>query len=174
MSEQLTPQPTDLLVDGFVACTFTPEDANNYFMLLLGTPPSQYFLPYYGIEYHQGRWYITRNVNIVQGTSPGVPFQATPLLDCSITLTHGTVVPQRRWAPTDEVDIRRHVEGAALQLPTFFVNRNGSLGFPLSDILRGSDHDLHNANGFASLGGKSTTHIRINVSLSQSLQPAIF
>ncbi len=135
-------------------------------MLLLRTPPSQYFLGYYGIVYHQGAWHLTHNVNLVQGTSPGVPLQTTPLLDRSISATQGTIVPQGRWTPADEVDIRRHVESAQLQLPIFFVNHNGSLGFWLPDILRGCDRDLHNANSFAPLGGKTTTHIRINVSPS--------
>ncbi|KAH9051297.1 hypothetical protein EDB83DRAFT_1301143 [Lactarius deliciosus] len=151
----------DVLVDGFVSQTFKPEDANNYFMLLLRTPPSQHFLRYYGIVYHQGAWYITRNANLV-GTSPGVPLQTTPLLDYSSSGTQGTILPQRRWSPADEVDVRRHVEGANLQLPIYFVNTNGSIGFPLPDILRGCDRDLHNANSFATLGGRSTTHIRIN------------
>ena len=134
-------------------------------MLLLRTPPRQYFLPYYSIVYHQCAWYVTDNVNLVQGRSPGVPLQNFPLLDYCIRAAQGTVVPQRRWNPADEVDVRRHVESAVLQLPTFFVNRNGSLGFQLLDILRGSNHDLHNANSFASLGGRTTTYIRINVSL---------
>ncbi|KAH8984116.1 hypothetical protein EDB92DRAFT_1803359 [Lactarius akahatsu] len=131
-------------------------------MLLLRTPHSQHFLRYYEIVYHQGAWYITHNANLVQGTSPGVPFQTTPLLDYSSRATQGTVLPQQRWTPADEVDVRRHVEGADLQLPIYFINRNGSIGFPLPDILRGCDHDLHNANDFASLGGRTTTHIRIN------------
>ncbi|KAI9439238.1 hypothetical protein H4582DRAFT_2075898 [Lactarius indigo] len=160
MAQQLV--AGDIVIDGFVARTFTREDANNYFMLLLKTPHSQRFLVYYGIIYHQGAWYITRNVNMMQGTSPGIPFCATPLLDYNIGATHGTVIPQRRWSPADEVDVRRHVEGAMLQLPIFFVNRNGGIGFGLPDILRGCDRDLHNANNFAPLGGRATTHIRIN------------
>ncbi|KAI9439236.1 hypothetical protein H4582DRAFT_125817 [Lactarius indigo] len=152
--------PRDVLIDGFVARTFTHEDANNYFMLLLRTPPSQYFLEYYGIVYDQGAWHITHNVNSVQGASPDVPLQTTPLLDHSIGETYGTVVPQLRWTPAHEVDVG-HIEEAVLQLPIFFVNHNGSIGFGLSDILRGCDRDLHNASGFAPLGGKTTTHIRI-------------
>ncbi|KAH8989131.1 hypothetical protein EDB92DRAFT_2004587 [Lactarius akahatsu] len=144
--------PADMLVYGFVAQTFKPEDANNYFRLLLRTPPSQHFLQYYGIRYHQGAW----------AQSPGVPFHATPLLDYSNRATQGTVVPQRRWIPAGEVDIQRHVEDADLQLPIYFVNSNGSIGFPLPDILRGCVGNLHNANGFAPLGGRSTTHVRIN------------
>jgi len=77
-------------------------------------------------------------------------------------MTQGTVVPQRRWTPADEVDIRRHVEEATLQLPVFFVNRHGGVGFLLTDILQGHDHDLYNRDDQASLGGRATTHIRIN------------
>jgi len=32
----------------------------------------------------------------------------------------------------------------------------------LSDTLQGRDHDLHNRDSQASLGGRSTTHIRVN------------
>jgi hypothetical protein len=156
----------DVLVDGFVSRTFTPEDASRYFMCLLKTPPSNYFLRNYGIAYHQGAWHITHNVNLVQGTSPGVPFQTFPLLDHDIRKTYGTVVRQRRWLPADEVDVRRHVEVAVLLLPIFFVNRNGSLGFRLPDILRGCDRDLRDAHNAAPLGGRTSTHIRINVSPS--------
>ncbi|KAI9439233.1 hypothetical protein H4582DRAFT_1851949 [Lactarius indigo] len=132
-------------------------------MHLLRAPPPQHFLQYYKITFHQGVWYITHNANLVQGTSPGVPFHPTPPLDYSSRATQGTVVPQRRWTPAaDGGDIKRHVEGADLQLPIYFVNRNGSIGFPLPDILQGCDHNLHNANGFAPLGGRATTHIRIN------------
>lgn len=155
---------SDVLTDGFVARTFTPEDAANYFTLLLRTPPFQPFLRYYGTVYHQGAWYLTRNANLVQGTSPGVPPQSTPLLDYNSSTTHGSVVPQRRWTPTNEVDFRRYVDGAALELPIFFVNRNGGIGFRLPDILRGRDRDLHNADKFAPLGGRATVQIGINVS----------
>ena len=157
------PTPTDILVDGFVSRTFASEDATNFFMLLLRT---KYFLHNFGVVFHQGSWFITNNGHLVQGASPGVPHQATPLLDHSIRGTHGTVVPQKRWTPADEVDVRRHVESADLQLPIFFVNRDGGLGFWLPDILRGCDRDLRNANVFASLAGKTTTQIRINVSLA--------
>ena len=80
------------------------------------------------------------------------------------------MVPQHRWTPPDEADVQRLVARAALELPMFFVNRNGVIGFPLVHILslRGCDGDLHNANGFASLAGKSTIRIHIGVSLSLS------
>ena len=157
--------PTDLLVDGFIARTFGSEDANGYLMHLLRVPSSKHFLQYYGILHHEGAWYITHNNNLVQGTSPCVPLQPTPLLDYSAT-AYGAVVPQRRWTPADEVYVRRQtVESAALQLPIFFVNHDGHLGFWLPDILKDFYHDLHNANEAAPLGGRAFAHIRIHVSL---------
>jgi hypothetical protein len=128
---------------------------------------AQNFIQYYGILHDEGAWYITHNCNLVQGTSPGVPLQPTPLLDYTSTRAiQGTVVPQRRWTPADEVDIRRHHEAGALELPIFFMNRNGRLGFPLLEILQGCDRNLHNPNNIAPLAGRITTHIRINVSPS--------
>ncbi|KAI0300619.1 hypothetical protein B0F90DRAFT_1721829 [Multifurca ochricompacta] len=160
-----TPQvsflPADILVDGFISRTFTPEDANYYLMLLLRAPVGHYFLQYYGISYQNGGWYITQNAGVIQQPLPGIG-ASTLLLDCTIRTSLGTVVPQNRWAPSDEVDIRRHVEGATLQLPVFFVNQMGGVGFWLPDILQGRDRDLYNGNMAAPLGGRSTTHIRIN------------
>ena len=155
--------PNDLFVDGFLAQTFSPQDAHNFFTLLLRTPN---FMQHYRISYTQGVWYIIR---CVPSPSPGVPSQnVSQPLDFSVKMTQGTVVPQRRWTPADEVDIRRHVEEATLQLPVFFVNRHGGVGFSLQDIIQGRDHDLFNRDSYAPLGGRATTHIRINVS-SQTL-----
>jgi hypothetical protein len=102
----------------------------------------------------------------VQGKSPGVPLQRTPLLDYSTRAIGGTIVPQRRWMLAEEVDVQ--VERAVLQLPIFFVNRSGILGFRLPDVLRGCDRVLHNANNFAPLGGGALAHIWIDVGLFPS------
>jgi len=83
-------------------------------------------------------------------------------LDFSVRMTEGTVVPQRRWTPAEEIEIRRHVEEATLQLPVFFVNRNGGIGFSLPDILQGHDLDLRNRDSQTTLGGRATAHIRID------------
>ena len=154
-------QASDILVDGFIALTFSPGDAQHFFALLLGTRD---FLRHYRISYSRGIWYIMQNPPYFS-PQPGVPTQNSILpLDHSIATTQGTVVPQRRWAPADEIDVRRYVESAALQLPVYFVKQNGELGFWLPDILRGRDHDLYNGHGEAPLGGRTTTHIRLDVS----------
>jgi len=153
-------QVNDLFVDGFLAHTFLPRDAHNFFILLLKTPN------FLDVSYSraQGLWYIIRSV---PSPSLGTPSQNVSLpLDFSVNRTQGSVVPQRRWMPPDEVDIRRHVQEATLMLPVFFVNRNGMVGFELSDILQGRDRDLQNRDNHwqTSLGRRATTHIRINVS----------
>lgn len=92
-------------------------------------------------------------------------------------MSYGTVIPQKQWRPTSEVVSRPpdpvlHI--GVPQLPVFFVNRSGCLGFRLPDILRGCDRDLRDADDPAPLGsnhGLNTpmyraTHIRIGVSLS--------
>ena len=76
----------------------------------------------------------------------------------------GTVVPQTLWAPHTHTDKRNHVEEAELQLPIFFQCNNGQLGLSLEAAATGRCHNLIDAEKFAPLGLKSTTHIRIVVS----------
>ena len=163
----------DIFVDGYLAHTFSPQDAHSYFTLMFRTSN-------FGrhISSSQGMWYIMPNVPYEPQLSLPVgiriPGQSSPPpLDFSVRTTQGTVVPQWRQTPIDEVDSRRRVEEATLQLPlaVFFVNRNGGVGFWLPDILQGRDCDLYNRDSQAPLGGGATAHIRINVS-SQPLMLA--
>ena len=151
---------SDILVDGFIAHTFSPEDAHNFLALLFKTSG---FLRH--ISYSKGVWYFIRHAPYLQPPSPGPSTQNVSLpLDFSVRTTRGTVIPQRRWIPGDGIDLRRHVEDGALQLPIFFVDHSGEIGFWLPDILQGRHHDLYDGDREAPLGGKTTTHIRINVS----------
>jgi hypothetical protein len=149
-------------VDGFISHMFSPQDSHAFFTILLRTSD---FLRYYRISYSRGAWYITQNAPYVRLSSLAVPTQHPSLaLDFTVEGTQGAVVPQRRWIPADEVDLRRFVTEATLQLPIFFMNRNGGVGFWLPDILQGRDHNLYNRDTEACLGGVMTTHIRIHVS----------
>ncbi|KAI0264564.1 hypothetical protein BGY98DRAFT_1103404 [Russula aff. rugulosa BPL654] len=140
-------QASDILVFGFVAHMFSPEDAHNFLALLLRT---QDFLRHYRMSFSQGVWFITQNPPFFPPPPPGIPPQNLMLpLDYNVATTQGTVVPQRRWTPADEIDVRRYVESATLQLPVYFVKRNGR------------DHDLH-GDREAPLSGRATTHLRIN------------
>jgi hypothetical protein len=141
---------------------FSPEDAHNFLALLLRT---QDFLRHYCVSYSRGVWYIMQNPPYFPPPRPGIPPQNLMMpMDYNVRTTQGTVVPQQRWAPADEIDVRRYVAGAVLQLPIYFVKRDGGVGFWLPDILQGRDHDLYHGDREAPLGGRATTHLRINVS----------
>jgi hypothetical protein len=84
------------------------------------------------------------------------------LLDYSIVRT-GTVIPQARWSPDNATDYRNHVTEAILQMPIFFMQKNGIIGLSLDDAINGRCQTLRDARMLAHLGGKTTTHIRIGV-----------
>ena len=78
----------------------------------------------------------------------------------------GTVVPQTMWYPDSASDRRQHVEMGKLQMPIFFEDKDQALGFSLEASVDGQYQILRHANDPAPLGHKTTTHIRIVVSLS--------
>ena len=88
-------------------------------------------------------------------------------LDFIVRTTQGAVVPQRpqrRWTLGDEIDVHRYAH-VTLQLPIYFVNRNGRAGFSLLDILRGHDPDLYYGGRDAPPGGTVTTRLCLKVSV---------
>ena len=77
----------------------------------------------------------------------------------------GTVVPQTMWSSDSPSDRRQHVEMGKLQMPVFFEDQHQALGFSLEALVDGRCHTLRHANNPAPLGHKTTTHIRIIVSV---------
>jgi hypothetical protein len=75
----------------------------------------------------------------------------------------GTVIPQALWSPDNATDHRNHVTEAILQMPIFFMQKNGIIGLSLDDAINGRCQTLRDARTLAQLGGKTTTHIRIAV-----------
>ena len=85
------------------------------------------------------------------------------LLDRAVLGGRGAVIPQTMWTPHTVTDKRQHVEEAVLQMPIFFEGKDGRLGLSLGEAAAGRCHGLRNAQQFAPIGHKSTTHIRIGV-----------
>ncbi|KAH9176499.1 hypothetical protein EDB89DRAFT_1902839 [Lactarius sanguifluus] len=146
-----------LLVDGYVSQTFLPRRAEQYFLDLL---KRKCIPPIENVSYpdREGHSFfvgpITRQV-LEQ------PFDAPALLLDRAVVDRGTVVPQTMWAPHTVTDKKQHVEEAVLQMPIFFEGVDGKLGLSLEASAAGRCHGLRNAQEFAPLGQKSTTHIRI-------------
>ncbi|KAF8274598.1 hypothetical protein EI94DRAFT_1794363 [Lactarius quietus] len=145
-----------LLVDGYISQSFQSRRAQPYFLVLL---KSDSIPPIETSSYPNGEGYFflvgpdtLRDLNL--------PVDSSRLLDCTV-VNIGTVVPQTMWSPHTVTDKRQHVEEAVLQMPIFFVDMHGTLGLSLEASAAGRCHALRNAQEFAPLGQKSTTHIRI-------------
>ncbi|KAF8479781.1 hypothetical protein DFH94DRAFT_496786 [Russula ochroleuca] len=155
----------ELLIDGYISQSFSPNSAEEYLHHLLKTNQSgmnqscQTLLKPDG----SGVLFAVRTIPENLSTTPftqdrdGRPLW---LLDYSIVRT-GTVIPQALWSPDNATDHRNHVAEAILQMPIFFMQKNGILGLSLNDAINGRCQTLRDARMLAQLGGKTTTHIRI-------------
>ena len=155
--------PQTLLVDGYISQTFRSRAAEQYFLNLLKSasiPPhatlsctekEEVFFFVYSVPPHI----------LVRSHNPPDRW----LLDRGV-MSRGTVVPQMMWSPRSVVDIRQHVERAKLQMPVFFEDKDRGLGLSLGAFTDGQYHGLRDANDPAPLSQKTTTHIRIVVSMA--------
>lgn len=154
--------PQTLLVDGYISQTFRSRAAEQYFLNLLQSTsiPLHATLPSTGSG---GCFFCVDSVPPhIAARFPNLPGRW--LLDRGIMI-RGTVVPQKMWSPESAIGFRQYVERAELQMPVFFESRDGVLGLSLEASINSRHHVLRDANDPAPLGPKTTTHIRIAVSL---------
>jgi hypothetical protein len=76
------------------------------------------------------------------------------------------VIPQKMWTPHSVLDRRQHVQRAQLQMPVFFEGEDRKLGISLAASTGSRRHRLLDPNHPAPLGQKSSTYIRIAVSMA--------
>jgi hypothetical protein len=151
-----------LLIDGYISQSFQSRAAEQYFLNLLKSSsiPPHTTTSY---DWRGGYFFFVHNVPshiLAQFPNP----QGRWLLDRGI-MDGGTVVPQTMWSPHSVSDRRQHVEMGKLQMPVFFEHKDRALGFSLEASVDGQCHVLQHANVHAPLGHKSTTQIRIIVSM---------
>ena len=152
-----------LLVDGYISQTFLSQAAEQYFQNLLKSAS----IPPYATLSYTGKgdyfFFVHSVPPHISARFPNPPVRW--LLDRGI-VDKGTVVPQTMWSPRSAGDIRQHVARAKLQMPVFFEDKDGGLGLSLGASIDGQCHVLRDANYPAPLGQKTTTHIRIVVSMA--------
>ena len=155
--------PQTLLVDGYISQTFRSRAAERHFLNLLKSTsiPLYETLPDTGREEYS--FFVHSVPPHILASPPNPPDRW--LLDRGI-MDRGTVVPQTMWSPLSVVDIRQHVEKAKLQMPIFFGDKDGRLGLSLDASTDGQCHGLRDVNDPAPLSQKTTTHIRIVVSMA--------
>ncbi|KAI9510125.1 hypothetical protein F5148DRAFT_640665 [Russula earlei] len=143
-----------LLIDGYIAHMFGPQDAEAYHASLLRTEPrliqwhasGSEFLGHFfaappaGLESHQQDWVIDL-----------------------ATKDTGLVIPQQIWAPRKPSDAQRYVYHEQLRPPIFFIHKDGeSLGIPVTEAAAGNCMHLRGADQAAAVGPTNHTQIRIN------------
>ncbi|KAH9998491.1 hypothetical protein BJV74DRAFT_202392 [Russula compacta] len=149
--------PRSLLVDGYISQSFTPRVAERYFFSLLKNNIISLCSPSY-IPGRESAFFLVPSVPPhIMSQFAGQP---SWVIDHGVVYK-GTIVPQTLWVPQTGTDRRHHVDEAELQLPIFFEGLDGRLGLSLEAAAQGRCQGLLNAQSFAPLGLKSTTHIRI-------------
>jgi hypothetical protein len=157
----LTFPPQSLLIDGYISHSFQSRPAQQYILCLLKSDSIPHIKPS-SYPDREGYFFLVGPTAL---HAQAQPFDTSNRLLDRALVTRGTVVPQTMWSPNTVTDKRQHVEEAVLQLPIFFEGIDGRLGLSLEDSAAGRCHGLRNAQQFAPLGQKSTTHIRIGVSV---------
>lgn len=152
-----------LLIDGYISQTFQSQAAEQYFLDLLKSTSIPPYATLYNVEREDYRFFVDSVPPHISALFPNPSNRW--LLDRGI-VDRGTVVPQKMWSPLSSIDIRRHIETAELQIPVFFEDKDGSVGISLGACLDGQCHVLlRDPTGRAPLGQRTTTHIRIVVSM---------
>ena len=155
-----------LLIDGYISQTFRSLAAEKYFLNLLkstsipahatssNTEKEDYFFVYSQIVPPH-----------MLARTPNPPDRW--LLDRGVA-DGGTVIPQTMWSPRSAADKRQHVETAELLMPVFFENnlKDEGPGLSLRTCINGRCRVLGNPTVPAPVGQKTTTHIRIVVSVA--------
>ena len=87
------------------------------------------------------------------------------VLDYRADISRGTIIPQVPWSPRSPRDLRRYVTDAVLQLPIFLRRDDGRIGMSLSDVVLGNFRRLIDSVQPMNGGGRTSVHVRINVSI---------
>jgi hypothetical protein len=153
-----------LLTDGYISQTFQSRAAEQYFLDLLKSTSIPPYATLYNVKRKDYGFFVNSVPLHISALFPDPPDRW--LLDRGI-VDRGTVVPQTMWSPLSSIDIRRHIERAELQIPVFFEDKDGRVGISLGACIDGQCRVLlRDPTGRAPLGQRSTTHIRIIVSMA--------
>ncbi|KAI0039635.1 hypothetical protein FA95DRAFT_1002167 [Auriscalpium vulgare] len=153
------PSPTEdpccpnILLDGYLAHTFRPPDAERYLARFLKIPIHTLILKWDVEGWPHAVFMAHPSQAQAHPRTRAAQFHTMWLLDYAAGGVPGTVVPQRLWAGSD-------CDGV-LQMPIFFVREDGSLGVPLTRACGGNLNTVRGINDEASLGGNIVTNLLV-------------
>jgi hypothetical protein len=117
------------LIDGYISETFGFQNAERYMALVFKVDPQTVVA-----ALQNGAFYVFNPPSRYTSPTHLVHGENAWLVDYSVSCqASGPVVPQQIWLPQEECERKNFVENAQFRVPAFFVNRNGSLGVPISN-----------------------------------------
>lgn len=154
----------NMLQLGYIGLTFGSH-TESFFASVLKTSP-RYLQVGFSAPGWSTAFYIDPINNIaVPANAMSARGYLIMVLDYRADLSRGTIVPQIPWFPQTPRDVRKYVTDAVLQLPIFLRQDDGTIGMPLSDVVHGNFRRLVDSVRQVNVGGRTSVHIRINVSV---------
>jgi len=159
----------DICLYGFIAHTFGVGAACQYFSNLLKSDSILWTCPPFLLDGQPNTFVIFRDVSpyLSQHQASNLGPEGYPMLvlDYAVDWTNGPVVPQILCSPSTGTRFRQHVALAQLQMPIYFTQETGSLGFTLVNGRPAGLSTLRGLSETVNLGGQLTKHFRIVVSV---------
>jgi hypothetical protein len=164
-----TPPPTgadSMLQHGYIGHTFGSH-TDSFFSSVLKTPPRLLQVGFSAPGWPAAFFIAPIDDIAVRANAMSARGHLMMVLDYRADLSRGIVVPQIPWFPQTPRDVRKYVTDAVLQLPIFLRQDDGTIGMSLSDVVHGNFRRLIDSVQQVNVGGRTSVHIRINVSAFQ-------
>lgn len=151
---------------GYIGLTFGPH-TEAFFASVLKTSPRALQVGYSAPGWPAAFFIAPINNPNVAANAMSSRGYLMIVLDYRADLSRGTIVPQVPWFPQTPRDMRKYVTDAVLQLPIFLRQEDGTIGMSLSDVIHGNFRRLVDSVQQVNVGGRTSVHVRINVSRCQ-------
>jgi hypothetical protein len=148
---------------GYIGLTFGPH-TEGFFASVLKTSPRALQVGYSAPGWPAAFFIAPINNPNVTANAMSSRGYLMIVLDYRADLSRGTIVPQIPWFPQTPRDMRKYVTDAVLQLPIFLRQDDGTIGMSLSDVIHGNFRRLVDSVQQVNVGGRTSVHVRINVS----------
>ena len=160
----------DICLYGFIAHTFGVDAACQYFCNLLKSDSILWTCPPFLLDGRQNAFVLFRDISpyLSQHQASNLGPEGYPMLvlDHVVGWTNGQVISQILWRPSTGSRFRQHVALARLEMPIYFTQETGSLGFTLVNGRPAGLSTLRGLSGVVNLGGQLIKYFRIVVSVS--------
>jgi hypothetical protein len=156
----------NMFTHGYIGLTFGPH-TESFFSSVLKTSPRFLQVGFSAPGWPTTFYIAPLDTLAVSANAMSSRGNLIMVLDYRADLSRGIIVPQVPWFPQTPRDVRKYVTDASLRLPIFLRQDDGTIGMSLSDVVHGNFRRLTDSVQPVNVGGRTSVHIRINVSSSR-------